>query len=433
MKVILNLNERNKKVSALFLLPAIIIAVSISACGSSAKPAPVPDQEPEQKPERVVLEIEEGLDPEMVQPWRDIEEDLPSLAEKYQDYFFIGAAADYRSFVDEHTLLLKKHFNSIVCENEMKWVNTQPVEGEFHFDVPDKMVAFAEENNMKIRGHCLVWHDMLPNWVFRGLDGKTASKDLVLERLRNHITEVVTHYKGKVYAWDVVNEVVLGYKDDGTDSGEDAGLATDWNYRNSKWSQICGEDYIIEAFRAARAADPDALLFYNDFWNWLDGKREFIINSIVKKLQAENLIDGIGLQAHMNISVAEEKMQNQTMWQTPENLEREIQEYAALGLDVHITELDVSIYTRDYTSSDKSRWFNEPELNEDYQDRLAARYAEFIEMFRRNADVISNVTFWGISDDSTWLSEFSSGRPDHPLLFDKQLKAKKAFYAVMDF
>lgn len=419
--------KKNTYASAVLSILILFCVISLSACGSSARTAP------ESAPEPEVEVQEEEIDPEMVQPWREIEEDLPLLAEKYKDYFLIGAAIDYRSYVDDHTLLLEKHFNAIVCENEMKWENLQPKEGEFNFNTADKMVEFAEANNMMIRGHTLVWHSMLPNWVFKGPDGKTASKELVLERLKNHITEVVTHFKGKIYAWDVVNESVLGYTAEGKDAGEDTGLAAEWGYRKSKWYQICGEDYIIEAFRAARAADPDVLLFYNDYWNYLDGKREFIISSIVKKLQAENLIDGIGLQAHLNISVAQEKMQNQTMWQTIENMEKEIQEYAALGLDVHLTELDVSIYTRDYTSSDKSRWYNEPELNEEISDILAARYAVFFEMLRRNADLISNVTFWGIADDSTWLSEFSSGRPDHPLLFDKHLKAKKAFFAVTDF
>lgn len=197
-------------------------------------------------------------------------------------------------------------------------------------------------------------------------------------------------------------------------------------------AQIAGEDHIFEAFRAARAADPDAKLFYNDFWNYLDGKREFII-SFVKKLKEENLIDGVGLQCHLNISPANEKLNNQSVYQTVENLEKEIQEYAALGLDVHITELDISIYTRDYTSDDKSKWYNGTDLNEDYQNQLAARYREFFEMFRRNADKIQNVTLWGIADDNTWLSEFTSGRPDHPLLFDKHLKPKMAFDAIMDF
>jgi endo-1,4-beta-xylanase len=238
-------------------------------------------------------------------------------------------------------------------------------------------------------------------------------------------------FQGDVYAWDVVNEAVIGYDANNQDVGEDLANLDHWGYRDSRWHQIAGEDHIFEAFRAARAADPGAKLFYNDFWNYLDGKREFIL-SFVRRLKDEGLIDGVGLQCHLNIRPAEGTT-NQTVWQTVENLEKEIQEYAALGLDVHITELDLSIYTRDYPSSDQSRWFTGNELTEELQDQLAARYKAFFEMFRRNADKIQNVTFWGIADDNTWLSEFTSGRPDHPLLFDKQLRPKKAFDAIMDF
>lgn len=350
-----------------------------------------------------------------------------SLYKKYKSHFPVGVAIDGNSYRDAHAAVWKEHFNAAVCENEMKWASLQPSEGNFQFGQANNMVNAARSNGMLVRGHVLVWFDQTPEWVFQG-----ASKQVLLQRMRNHIKRVMQEFKGRVYAWDVVNEAVIGYDANNQDVGEDLGKLSRWGYRNSKWYQIAGEDHIFEAFRAARAADPDAKLFYNDFWNYLNGKREFII-SFVKRLQEENLIDGVGLQCHLNINPAQEKLNNQSAYQTVENLEKEILEYAALGLDVHITELDISIYTRDYTSDDKSKWYNGAELNEDYQNRLAARYREFFEMFRRNADKIQNVTFWGIADDNTWLSEFSSGRPDHPLLFDKKLKAKKAFEAIMDF
>jgi endo-1,4-beta-xylanase len=364
---------------------------------------------------------------------REIEEDIVSLCEKYEDYFLIGAAVDARSYRDDHALLLKKHCNAIVCENEMKWESLQPQEETFRYTIPDNILDFAEVNTMMVRGHCLIWHNQTPRWVFRDSSNELVSKEVLIERIKNHITNVVTHCKGRVYAWDVVNEAIAGNTAGGSDAGEDLSQVESWGYRHSLWYRICGEDYIIEAFRAARAADPGAKLFYNDYWNYLDEKRSAIISLIVKKLQAEDLIDGIGLQGHLNSDVAREKMANQTVYQTVDNMEREIREYAALGLDVHITELDISIYRRDYTSSDKSRWYTDPELNEEMSDKLAARYREFFDMFCWNSDLISNVTFWGIAVDNTWLSEFRSGRPDHPLLFDKKLKAKKAFYAITDF
>lgn len=349
-----------------------------------------------------------------------------SLCKRYTNFFPIGAAIDGNSYRDSHAAIWKEHFNSMVCENEMKWDALEPQAGNFQFGTANGMVNAAIQNGMMVRGHCLVWFDQTPDWVFQG------SKEQVLQRLRNHVTKVMQEFKGRVYAWDVVNEAVIGYDAAGQDVGEELGSLDHWGYRDSKWYQITGEDHIFEAFRTARKVDPDVKLFYNDFWNYLDEKRDFII-SFVKKLQKENLIDGIGLQCHLNISPAQEKMSNQTVHQTVENLEKEIQEYAALGLDVHITELDISIYTRDYSSDDRSKWYNGNDLNEEYQDRLAARYREFFEMFRRNADKIQNVTLWGISDDNTWLSEFDSGRPDHPLLFDKQLQPKKAFNSIMNF
>jgi len=358
--------------------------------------------------------------------------DETSLYKKYKNHFPVGAAIDGNSYKDAHAAIWKEHFNAAVCENEMKWASLQPSEGNFQFDQANNMVNTARSNGMLVRGHVLVWFDQTPDWVFKNSSGGQASKEQLLGRMRTHIKRVMQEFKGRVYAWDVVNEAVGGYDASNQDVGEDLGKLKRWGYRNSKWYQIAGEDHIFEAFRAAREADPDAKLFYNDFWNYLDGKREFII-SFVKRLQEENLIDGIGLQCHLNISPAQENPNNQSAYQTVENLEKEIREYAALGLDVHITELDISIYTRDYTSDDRSKWYTAAELNEDYQNRLAARYREFFEMFRRNADKIQNVTFWGIADDNTWLSEFSSGRPDHPLLFDRKLKPKKAFDAIMDF
>jgi endo-1,4-beta-xylanase len=355
-----------------------------------------------------------------------------SLHKKYKNFFPIGAAVDPNSYKDAHAALWKEHFNAAVCENEMKWAALQPSEGNFQFAQANAMVNAARGNGMLVRGHVLVWFDQTPDWVFQGPSGGQATKQVLLERIRTHVARVMKEFKGRVYAWDVVNEAVIGYTGGGQDVGEDLASLARWGYRNSKWYQIAGEDFIFEAFKAARAADPEAKLFYNDFWNYLDGKREFII-SFVKKLKEQNLIDGVGLQCHFNISPAQEKKTNQSVYQTVENVEKEIKEYAALGLDVHVTELDISIYTRDYTSDDQSKWYTGADLNEEYQNRLAARYKEFFDMFRRNADKIKNVTFWGIADDNTWLSEFPSKRPDHPLLFDRRLKPKKAFDAVMNF
>ncbi|MBN2353086.1 MAG: endo-1,4-beta-xylanase [Spirochaetales bacterium] len=356
-----------------------------------------------------------------------------SLRQKYAKYFPIGAAIRSRTYVDDHVPLLRKHFNSVVCENEMKWEALQPRENVFRYVTSDRMIAFAEENKMAVRGHCLIWHKQTPAWVFLDSSNARLPKEVVLQKIKDHVTNVMTHFKGKVRWWDVVNEAFAGYTEDGEDAGEDMSQVASWRYRESLWYKICGEDYIFEAFRAARAADPDAKLFYNDFWNYLDGKRAAIIK-MIKKLQAEKLIDGVGLQLHVNIEPARVKLTNQSAYQTIANLEKEIKAYAALGLEIQITEFDISMYTRDYPSDDKSKWYaTEADIPDAMKDKLAARYKEFFDLFRRYSRYITNVTLWGIADDKTWLSEFSSRRPDYPLLFDKELKPKKAFFAITNF
>jgi len=200
-------------------------------------------------------------------------------------YFEFGVAIEPSS-VDNITEanLIRRHFSSLTAENVMKWSSLQPTEGTFRFDNADKIVSFALVNGMTVRGHTLCWHQQVPNWIFLE-DGVTASKEKVLARLRNHITTVVTHFKGKVKAWDVVNEAI----DDGSN-----------NYKATKWYNICGEDYIFEAFRTARAADPDAKLLYNDYSATQPTKRDKIY-SLLQKLQNENLVDGVGMQGHWNI------------------------------------------------------------------------------------------------------------------------------------
>jgi endo-1,4-beta-xylanase len=414
------LKRRKGATRAVVFLGLLVLLWAISGCGSSAQVASTPAPTPTATP--IPVKDESYI----------TEDTTQSLCQKYAAYFPIGAAVDSGSYKDNHAYLLKKHFNSIVCENEMKWESMEPREGVFNFKTADKIVEFAEANKMLVRGHCLVWHNQTPRWVFSGSGNTPASKEILLGRIKNHIANVMTHYKGKVYCWDVVNEAITGNNKNGEHAGEDLSEVASWGYRNSDWYKICGEDYIFEAFRAARAADPAAKLFYCEFWNYLDAKRRAII-PMIKKLQAEKLIDGVALQCHLNIDVAREKTTNQSVYQTPANLEKEIREYAALGLEVQITELDISIYTRDDASDDKSKWFIGAALNDELENKLAARYKLFFDMFRRNGKLITNVTFWGIADDNTWLSEFSSRRPDYPLLFDKKLKAKKAFFAITDF
>lgn len=315
------------------------------------------------------------------------------------EYFDMGVAIP-ASFVDNTIKagLIKRHFNSITSENDMKWSSLQPVEGTFNYTNADKIVSFAVENGLKVRGHCLIWHNQSPSWIFS--DGaSSASKELVLQRLRTHITAVMTHFKGKVYAWDVVNEAI----DDGT--------AT---YRASKWYTTCGEDYILEAFRAARAADPAALLIYNDYTAIDPVKRDKIYNLLVK-LKEEDLVDGVGLQGHWNISYPSNPLINDAF-----------SKYSSLGLEIQITEMDVSVYT--------SNSAPETEYTAETEEQLAIAYGRFFISFRLFRDPITSVTFWGLADDRTWLDNFPvTGRKNYPLLFDTNLNPKKAYFEIIDF
>jgi len=197
----------------------------------------------------------------------------------------------------------------------------------------------------------------VPAWIFK--DGQaTASAELVLQRLRTHITTVMTHFKGKVYAWDVVNEAI----DDGTAM-----------YRVSQWYTICGEDYILEAFRAARAADPDAKLFYNDY-TAIDPVKRDKIHSLLVKLKEEDLVDGIGLQGHWNISYPSNILINDAL-----------NKYKLLGLEIQITEMDVSVYT---SNSDPQSAYND-----NLAQKQSIEYSRYFNAFRTFKDAITGVTF----------------------------------------
>jgi endo-1,4-beta-xylanase len=315
------------------------------------------------------------------------------------EYFYMGVAIP-ASFLDNSAKvrLIKRHFNSLTAENDMKWSTLQPTEGTFIFTNADKIVAFAQANGMKVRGHCLCWHNQVPSWVFR--DGTaTASKELVLQRLRTHISAVIAHFKGKVYAWDVVNEAI----DDGSSV-----------YRASQWYNICGEDYIIEAFRAARIADPDAKLFYNDYTAIDPVKRDKIYDLLVK-LKAQDLVDGIGLQGHWSISYPSSLL-----------ITDAFNKYKSTGVELQITEMDVSVYNSN--SSPESKYTADVELQQ------TNAYARYFTAFRDFKSAVTGVTFWGLADDKTWLDNFPvTGRKNYPLLFDENLDPKPAYFKIIDF
>jgi endo-1,4-beta-xylanase len=347
----------------------------------------------------------------------------PSLARKYAAFFPIGAAVNSRT-LRTHAELLAQHFNSITAENEMKFESLEKTEGVFDYAQADEMVAFARQHGMRMRGHTLVWHRQTPDWVFSNGSGGDASREVLLARLEKHIANVVGHFKGSVYAWDVVNEAIL---DDGKYRTANETEAD----QRSKWHGILGTSYIAAAFRAAHAADPDAKLFYNEYRNYLPVKRQAVYQ-LLKGLLAEGVpVHGVGLQAHLSIEPST-LPENHGYYQNVVEQEKTIELYASLGLEVQITELDLSVYVPG-VKYEPHQFYTPATFTPELEAKQAERYAEFFELFRKQQKRITSVTFWGIADDETWLSHFSSGRQDFPLLFDAQHQPKKAFERIMAF
>ncbi|MGD9929121.1 MAG: endo-1,4-beta-xylanase [Mangrovibacterium sp.] len=367
----------------LFLL-LVLIGVNglLLSCGSSGSDDPIapPAEEPEPPKNNRPKNIGE------------YNQTTDGLKDYYTQsgYFDVGVAIEPNALDDAAAVtLMKRHFNSLTAENVMKWSSLQPTEGNFNWANADKIVSFAQANELRVRGHTLCWHSQVPDWIFTE-DGQTASKEKVLQRLRDHITAVVGHFKGKVYAWDVVNEAV----------------ADDGGFRASNWYNICGTDYIVEAFRAARAADPDAKLFYNDYNATSPIKRNKIYE-LLELLKSEFLVDGVGLQGHWQLD-------------NPSNsyIRDAFDKYKSLGLVLQITEMDVSTGSAgSYTTS--------------VENDQANAYSRYFTKFREYKTDITSVTFWALNDAKSWLNK--PGSPNFPMLFDADYRPKKSYFKVIDF
>jgi endo-1,4-beta-xylanase len=334
------------------------------------------------------------------------ERDIPSVYQSLAEYFPIGAAVYQGDLTGEHAVLLTKHFNSIVSENDMKWGTLQPTEGTFNYANADAQVSFAKANNMRIRGHTLVWHQQTPAWVFNDASGNAMTptpenRALLLQRMETHIREVVAHYRDDIYAWDVVNEVIDPSQPDG--------------FRRSQWFNIIGPEFIERAFQITHEIDPDALLFINDFDTTNVTKRQFLFN-LISDLKSRGVpIHGIGHQMHNNIDFPS----GQAIIDT-------INMFHDLGMRNEITELDVSIYS----GSSTTIYDDYALIPQDLFIRQGYRYRIFFDAFRQLQGKIDSITFWGQADDHTWLT--TSGRVNGPLLFDQSLKKKFAYWGIID-
>ncbi len=329
----------------------------------------------------------------------------PALKDIYRDDFLIGVAVGpyvYQGEDKEIGGLVARHFNSLTCENAMKWASVNPAPGVYTFEVADGLVRFAGRHGMQVVGHTLVWEQQTPAWVFQGPDGKEASRDLLLERMREHIQKVAGRYRGKLKGWDVVNEAVAG-------GGADM-------LGDSPWKRIIGEDYVAKAYEYAHQADPQAELYYNEYGLEDPVKRERTVR-LVKSLLASGIkIHAVGNQAHWNLT-------------SPpiDAIENTIKDFAALGVKVNFTELDINLYNWD----DKTDIYQNGAPAEVLAQQ-AARYAEIFALFHKYREHIERVTFWGPTDKYSWLNSFPMKRTNHPLLFDRAGQPKPAFRAVAD-
>jgi Beta-1,4-xylanase len=334
---------------------------------------------------------------------------IKGLASYYKDHFMIGASVTPRNLKTDEAQLLVQQFNSITAENAMKMTPLHPAENQYYWKDADSIVAFAQRNKLHLRGHTLVWHSQTPRWIYTDSTGKQVSKEVMLQRLKAHIYTVVGRYKGKIYAWDVVNEVISDRADE--------------YLRKSPWFDICGEEFVAKAFQYAHEADPDALLFYNDYNVINPVKREKIFK-LVKSLKDAGIpIHGLGLQGHLAIS---EPSRGQ--------LDSTLQRFSELGVQLQITELDISVYPKEHHARDRKPEDYNTAFTQEKEQQQIAQYKMCFELFRKYKQHITAVTFWNISDRSSWLDNFPvRGRKDYPLLFDKNLAPKKAFYKVINW
>jgi endo-1,4-beta-xylanase len=342
-----------------------------------------------------------------------------TMKDAYKGKFYIGTAMNTPQILgsnEAEVKVIKENFNAVVAENCMKSGPMQPKEGVFDFELADKFVEFGVKNNMHITGHCLIWHSQAPRWFFTDSVGKQVTPELLKERMKTHIYTVMRRYKGKIKGWDVVNEAI---EDDGS-------------FRKSRFYQILGEDFIKYAFQYAHEADPDCELYYNDYSEAIPTKRDGIA-AMVKKLKDQGIqIDAIGMQCHIGLD-----------YPTLEEYEDAIKTYAALGVKVMVTEMDISVLPMPVQNLGADIATNiayKESLNPYTQGlpdtarvALEQRYADFFKLFLKYDDAFTRVTVWGVNDANSWKNGFPvRGRTDYPLLFDRNNQPKSVVPVLID-
>jgi GH35 family endo-1,4-beta-xylanase len=355
---------------------------------------------------------------------------LPRLKDLYAKDFLIGTTLDFRSpdeFSPREMEIIKSQFDIITPENSMKPAQIHPAEKVWNWTVADRLVSFCQANNIEVAGHTLAWHAQTGNWFFVGTDGKPVTRDVALARLKDHIETEVGHFKGKVKAWDVVNEAI---SDGAWSEGE--------NLRQSPWIRAISPEYITEAFKFAHEADPAADLYYNDY-NIERGAKHQSSLVLLKRLIKEGApINGVGIQGHWSLN-----------YLPYDDIDKAISDYESLGLKVNISELDITIAgqgggqltpvnpatgngqpatmptTGPARRRGNRRMQSAPPTPQQLQAQAAA-YARLFEIFLKHKHSIGRITIWGLNDRRSW-------RPGQsPLLFDQNSNPKPALQAIAD-
>lgn len=341
-----------------------------------------------------------GKDPIVRNHGDKIETDITPLWKIYKNSFAMGAAAEPFQLIEGEGALLAYHFNSLTAENAMKFKSIHPEQDEWNFEGADEIAKFAKDNKMIMRGHTFVWHHPaeIAGWVFKSENGSSRTRDEVLEILKDHMNVMMDRYGDRIDYWDVVNEPI------------DVSQAD--NMRRTPWYESIGPDYVDQAFLMARELNPGAKLFLNEYDTFEPQKRTAIYD-LIKGMQERNIpIDGVGLQLHLSLSHP-----------IIEEVEKTIDLFRSLGIEIHITELDISLYMGEFESFETA-----PET---HLIRQAHRYRELFEIFEKNNDIIKNVTFWGFNNSHSYRTGEPYNRNDWPLPFGSDLKSMPAYLGII--
>ena len=362
-----------------------------------------------------------------------------SLADAYRDYWFTGVSVnqwqveadqngtnenDVTGFVSNDQTkdwpVIAENFNWVVAENCMKCEVIHPSEGVYDFTLADQFVDKAKAAGLKVQGHCLIWHSQCAPWFHYDKNGQLVSAEVLKKRMREHIYTIVNHFKGRIDAWDVVNEA---FEDDGSP-------------RKSLFYQILGTDYIPLAFQYAHEADPTIQLFYNDYSMNKATKVEGVANFFRPLIQQGLPITAIGMQGHM---ILEDNVNNRYM----KEYEHSIKTITALGIPTFFSELDVSVLPNPYgfSGANVSDIFAyRPEMDPYKKGLPAAKQAEleqfwidFYKMLLPHHKDILRVNFWCLNDANSWRNDFPiKGRTDYATLFDRQNRPKPFVQKLID-